>query len=82
MPGCRVDDIGAGRDIVSKEVRDVAEGAEGDGHGDLEADDPVDLKVVSSVYLPHSPDDAESERMGDNVICLDGNLDTDVPVQG
>ena len=66
MPGSRVDDIGARRDVVPEEVGDVAESAEGDGHGDLESDDPVDLKVVPPVHLPHSPDDTESERMAGN----------------
>ena len=64
FPGVGVDDVRAGRDVVAEEVGDVAERAKGDRHRDLEAYDPVYLKVLRLLHLPHSPDHPESERIG------------------
>ena len=61
-----IDDIGTGRDVVAKEVRNVTERAKGDRHGDLEPDDPMNLEVVRPLHLPHMPDYPESERMMDS----------------
>ena len=57
-----IDDIGTGRDVVAKEVRNVAERAKGDRHGDLEPDDPMNLEVVRPLHLSHMPDYPESAR--------------------